>query len=86
MIVSNKNDQKKRIVTDAEGLSLARSGDRRSYAAVSLVDDTGLDELGAKRILCAYATRRTLAFSRLAHLCICFSTPFSTGIVSRDDE
>lgn len=44
LCVSNKNDQKKKIVQDAEGQALARAGDRRSYVGVSLVDDTGFDE------------------------------------------
>jgi hypothetical protein len=47
LIISNKNDQKKKVVVDAEGQALARAGDRRAYVAVSLVDDTGLDEVGA---------------------------------------
>ena len=43
LIVSNKNDQKKKAVQEAEGMSLANKADRRAYCAVSLVDDTGLD-------------------------------------------
>lgn len=45
IIVSNKNDQKKRAVEEGEGQGLAKKGDHRAYAAISLVDDTGLDEL-----------------------------------------
>jgi hypothetical protein len=46
LVVSNKNDQKKRVVTDQEGQAVARAGDRRIYAAVSLVDDTGIEDTG----------------------------------------
>ena len=45
LIVSNKNDLKKRAVQDGEGQALASKGDHRAYCAVSLVDDTGIDEL-----------------------------------------
>ena len=45
LIISNKNDQKKRAVQDGEGQAVARAGDRRDYIALSLVDDTGVDEL-----------------------------------------
>eukprot|EP01032_Pedospumella_encystans_P024859 gene24859-28100_t len=45
IIVSNKNDQKKKAVDDAEGMGLAKKGDHRAYCAISLVDDTGLDEM-----------------------------------------
>lgn len=41
LIISNKNDQKKRAIQEGEGQALARAGDRRGYVAVSLVDDTG---------------------------------------------
>ena len=44
IIVSNKNDSKKVAVTDAEGKALAAKGDRRGYVAISLVEDTGIDE------------------------------------------
>lgn len=45
IIVSNKNDQKKKGVDDAEGMGLAKKGDHRAYCAISLVDDAGLDEM-----------------------------------------
>lgn len=44
LIISNKNDQKKRAVQDNEGVALARQADGRAYVAVSLVDDSGLDD------------------------------------------
>lgn len=47
LIVSNKNDSKKRAVQDEEGRALASKGDRRSYVAISLVDDTGIDEFSS---------------------------------------
>jgi GTPase SAR1 family protein len=45
LIISNKNDQKKKAVQDTEGEALARAGDRRGFAAVSLVDNTGIDDV-----------------------------------------
>lgn len=45
IVVSNKNDQKKKSVRDDEGHSLASSGDRRAYAPISLADDEGVDDL-----------------------------------------
>lgn len=45
LIISNKNDQKKKAVQDNEGAALAGKGDKRGYVAISLVDDTGLDDL-----------------------------------------
>lgn len=45
VIISNKNDQKKRAVNDDEGKALARQGDKRVFCPVNLVDDTGLDDL-----------------------------------------
>jgi hypothetical protein len=45
VIVSNKNDQKKRAVNDDEGKALARQGDKRVFCPVNLVDDVGLDDL-----------------------------------------
>ena len=45
LIVSNKNDQKKKAVQDGEGQALASKGDKRGYVAISLADDTGLDDL-----------------------------------------
>lgn len=44
IIVSTKNDSKKRAVQDDEGKAMATKGDRRAYVPVSLVDDTGIDE------------------------------------------
>lgn len=44
LIVSNKNDSKKKAVQDHEGQSLASKGDRRGYVPISLVDDSGIDE------------------------------------------
>jgi len=44
-IISNKNDQKKRQVNEEEGKSLASKGNRRSYVAISLVDDSGVDDI-----------------------------------------
>ena len=44
-IVSNKNDQKKRQVSDEEGKALANKGNRRSYIPISLVDDSGVDDI-----------------------------------------
>jgi len=44
IILSNKNDSKKRAVQDDEGKALATKGDKRSYVPISLVDDTGIDE------------------------------------------
>lgn len=41
LIISNKNDQKKKAIQDGEGQALAKAGDRRGYVAVSLVEDTG---------------------------------------------
>jgi hypothetical protein len=37
LIVSNKNDQKKKAVQDNEGSALASKGDKRGYVAISLV-------------------------------------------------
>ena len=45
IIVSNKNDQKKRAVQEGEGQSLASRGDRRAYVPISLVDDVGIDDV-----------------------------------------
>ena len=45
IIVSNKNDQKKRAVEDHEGKGLANKGDHRAFVPISLVDDTGLDDM-----------------------------------------
>ena len=45
LVVSSKNDQKKRAVQEGEGQALAAKGDRRGYAALNLVDDEGVDEL-----------------------------------------
>jgi len=45
MIIANKNDQKKKVVQDTEGQALANKGDRRCFVAISLVDDTGVDEV-----------------------------------------
>lgn len=45
IIVSNKNDSKKKTVSDEEGKSLANKGNQRVYVPISLVDDTGIDEL-----------------------------------------
>ena len=44
LIVSTKNDSKKRAVQDDEGKAMATKGDRRAYVPVSLVDDTGIEE------------------------------------------
>ncbi len=45
LMVSNKNDSKKRALQDSECSSLTRGGPNRAYVAISLVDDTGIDEL-----------------------------------------
>jgi GTP-binding protein EngB required for normal cell division len=45
VIVSNKNDQKKRAIQDGEGPALARKADHRAYVSLNLVEDTGVDEL-----------------------------------------
>lgn len=45
ILVSNKNDQKKRAIQETEGPALARKGENRGYAMISLADDTGLDEM-----------------------------------------
>lgn len=45
IIVSNKNDSKKHAVDAGEGQGLAKKGDHRAFVAISLVDDTGLDDL-----------------------------------------
>jgi small GTP-binding protein len=45
LIVSNKNDSKKKAVQDGEGQALAAKGDKRGYCAISLADDTGIDDL-----------------------------------------
>lgn len=45
LIISNKNDQKKRQVADEEGKSLANKGNKRAYVPISLVDDTGVEDL-----------------------------------------
>lgn len=44
-IISNKNDQKKRQVSDEEGKALANKGNRRSYVPISLVDDSGVEDI-----------------------------------------
>ena len=43
LILSNKNDQKKKAVSDGEALSLAKGKDR-AFVPISLADDTGIDE------------------------------------------
>jgi hypothetical protein len=45
LIVSSKNDQKKRAVQESEGQALAAKGDRRGYVALNLVDDEGCDDI-----------------------------------------
>jgi hypothetical protein len=45
IIVSNKNDQKKKAVEDNEGKGLANKGDHRAFVPISLVEDTGLDDM-----------------------------------------
>lgn len=45
LIISNKNDSKKKAVQDGEGQALAAKGDKRAYCAISLVDDSGIDDL-----------------------------------------
>lgn len=45
IIVSNKNDQKKKAVQEGEGQALARQADNRAYVPISLVDDSGVDDL-----------------------------------------
>jgi hypothetical protein len=45
LIVSSKNDQKKRAVQESEGQALAAKGDRRAYVALNLVDDEGCDDI-----------------------------------------
>lgn len=46
LIIANKNDTKKKVVQDSEGQAVVKAGDRRQFAAISLVDDTGIDDLG----------------------------------------
>lgn len=45
IIVSNKNDQKKKAVQEGEGQAVARHGENRGYASISLADDTGIDDV-----------------------------------------
>ena len=45
LLISNKNDQKKKAVQDGEGQALARAGHRRDFVAISLVDDSGIDDM-----------------------------------------
>jgi hypothetical protein len=45
IIVSNKNDQKKKSIRDEEGQAMAAHGNNRAFVPVSLVDETGLDDL-----------------------------------------
>jgi GTPase SAR1 family protein len=44
LIVSNKNDLHKKTVSEDEGHALARGGSNRHYAAISLVDDAGVED------------------------------------------
>jgi small GTP-binding protein len=45
LIISNKNDQKKRQVSEEEGKALANKGNKRAYVPISLVDDTGIEDI-----------------------------------------
>lgn len=45
LIISNKNDQKKKQVGDGEGQSLANKGNSRAYVAISLTDDSGVGDV-----------------------------------------
>ena len=45
IIISNKNDQKKKAVDDHEGMGLAKKGDHRAFCPISLVEDSGIDEM-----------------------------------------
>jgi GTPase SAR1 family protein len=45
IIVSNKNDQKKKAVQEGEGQAVARHGESRGYASISLADDTGIEDV-----------------------------------------
>lgn len=45
IIVSNKNDQKKKSIRDEEGQAMADHGNNRAFVPISLVDETGLDDL-----------------------------------------
>lgn len=67
LIISSKNDQKKRQVNDEEGRALANKGNRRSYVPVSLVDDTGVDDVvvSLARIMLS-DTNLTVSTTRLA--------------------
>ena len=45
LVVSSKNDSKKKVTTDGEGNALARAGHHRSYVATSCEDVSGLDDM-----------------------------------------
>lgn len=45
VIISNKNDQKKKSIQDSEGIALSKLGAKRAYVAINLVDDIGLDDM-----------------------------------------
>jgi hypothetical protein len=44
LIVSSKNDSKKKVTSDGEGAALARAGNHRSYVATSCEEHTGIDD------------------------------------------
>lgn len=45
LILSLKNDQKKKAVEDVQGKSLTKKGPNRMFAVIDLVDDVGVDEV-----------------------------------------
>lgn len=66
LIVSNKNDQKKRAVQNHEGQALATKGDRRAYVALNLVDDEGCDDIVLQlvRVMTADANINVLSYRK----------------------
>lgn len=85
LFISNKNDQKKKAVQDGEGEALARGGERRGYVPISLVDDTGIDDviLTLSRIMVGDLNLNVSSFGAASESSLQWSNERDAALVSR---